>query len=236
MHGSSLDPYTRLLASVADAVTKARQSFPKTWSGQLLIFGILSCAISFVCIFALLTSIIWGPILVATLIVYTSFSSLRFCMDWGTEACKRIKSKSLDFVSAMIRASRRQPGFISEDYIQQQQTQAAIKDHSFLRTIFETLPGVDAERALDRVPKLSSFRLSMHEALHSAITHRSPIKSDGFESEEPRQAPEPPAPCLSPMQELFEKGLLAPVDADWQLEEQASWQVFFLVHIFLFQI
>ena len=159
------------------------------------------------------------------MIVYISISSLRFFMDFGTETCKRIKSKSLDIVGALIRASRRQPGFISEEYVQQLQTQAAIKDHSFLRTIFETLPGVDAERAIDRVPKLSSFRLAMHEALQSAIPHRSPRNSDGFDPERRKQTPESPAPCLSPMQELFEKGLLAPIDADWQLEEQASWQV-----------
>jgi hypothetical protein len=223
MHGSSLDPYTRLLASVADAVTKARQSFPRTISGKLILLGIFFCAISFICVFLLLTSIIWGPILISTMFVYMSIVILRYFIDFGTDAFKRLKSKSLDLVSALIRSGRRQPGF-TDDYAQQQQTQAAIKDHGFLRAIFETLPGVDADRALDRVPKLNLFRLSMHEAFHSAITRapRSPESSDS--SRLHRQSGETPAPCVSPIQELFDKGLLAPVDADWQLEEQASWQ------------
>jgi hypothetical protein len=160
----------------------------------------------------------------ATMIVYISIASLRYFFDVGADAFKRLKSKSLDFAGALIRSGRNQSGF-TDEYAQQQHTQAAIKDHGFLRTIFETLPGVDADRALDRVPKLNLFRLAMHEAFHSAITRspRSPEPSDASKSL--RQGGEASAPCVSPIQELFDKGLLAPVDADWQLEEQASWQV-----------
>ena len=224
MHGSSLDPYTRLLASVADAVTKARQSFPKTVSGKLILLGIFSCVISLICLFALFTSIFWGPVLMVTIIVYMSLAGLRYIIDCSSDVSKRVKLMSIEFLNNLVGSGRRH--HISDDYIHQQQTQAAIKDHGFLRTIFEALPGVDAERAIERVPKLNSFRLTMHETFNSAIINRSPTRNpDALRSPSPGKASDSRSPCLSPMQLLFDKGLLAPVDADWQMEEQASWQV-----------
>jgi hypothetical protein len=47
-----------------------------------------------------------------------------------------------------------------EDRSRYLRTQAAITDDSFLRTIFDTLPGVDANMAAERVHRLPLFRLA----------------------------------------------------------------------------
>eukprot|EP00287_Rhodomonas_sp_CCMP768_P023514 CAMPEP_0202845442 /NCGR_PEP_ID=MMETSP1389-20130828/70005_1 /ASSEMBLY_ACC=CAM_ASM_000865 /TAXON_ID=302021 /ORGANISM="Rhodomonas sp., Strain CCMP768" /LENGTH=178 /DNA_ID=CAMNT_0049522891 /DNA_START=82 /DNA_END=615 /DNA_ORIENTATION=- len=89
----------------------------------------------------------------------------------------------------------------------------AMKDPSFMRALFEALPGVDPEKALARVDALPNFNLAFPADDPAYARVPADIDDDDAEMDG----------SLSPFAELFAKGLLERLDED-SLEEQASWQ------------
>ncbi len=145
MPASSLDPYTRLLASLADAVTKARQNMHS--------FTLFLIAAAILCVAGTLlavTSIIWGPVLFILFWVWTLTAFFRLLVSFG--------GKTGMWINFLINQQKLKRSMRPmEDRSRYLRTQAAITDHSFLRTIFDTLPGVDANMAAERCGQLIVF-------------------------------------------------------------------------------
>jgi len=143
-NGPALDPYTRLLASLADAVGNARRSMH---SMTLLMIAASILFVAATLLFA--TSIIWVPAtfaLATAWVVSTCwalfFRSAGAALNYVNGVCAKIKAEVASHIEA--------------DNGLHQRTREAVTDHSFLRNIFDALPGVDSDLAFQR---LSMFQL-----------------------------------------------------------------------------
>ena len=150
MPATVLDPYTRVLASGADIVTKARRSFQtSSAAGRLLVCGVLGGIVCSAGAVALVLSPLWMPLVVVSSLAFT-----------GVQGCRALSSllgslrqRLLAWGGAQLRALHRAsaPRAPSSSTIKVQQRAAAIEDRGFLRQIFDTLPGVDTEGALEKI-------------------------------------------------------------------------------------
>jgi len=98
------------------------------------------------------TSVFWIPLLILALTFYVALEVFRFIQlhmeDWRLRARKMWIKHVASFFSGRKEASAR------EERLQRKQREAAIQDRRFLRGIFESLPGVDSERALRQAENL----------------------------------------------------------------------------------
>ena len=130
MHSSSLDPTTRLLASVADALSKARQNFPTSVTGRLILPCLGLSIVGIAVLVLLFTSLIWGPILLVTTLIYISMAVARMCTSVCSTSLRRIKMSANRISKAVVRAQHRPRAWLVEDVHHQQRAEALIKDQS----------------------------------------------------------------------------------------------------------
>ena len=151
MPGTVLDPYTRVLASVADVVTKARRSFQTSSAGGRLLVGtVLWGVVWWAGAVVLVLSPIWMPLVVVS---WLAFAGVQCCRALFSRLGV-LRQRLLSFSSAHLLALSSPAGaglHTTSSSIKVQQRAAAIQDRGFLRNIFDTLPGVDTEGALAKV-------------------------------------------------------------------------------------
>lgn len=135
-NGPSLDPYTRLLASLADAVGNARKSMH---SATLIMIagGVLFVA----AIVLFLTSIVWIPAMFALTTAWVISNS------WALFS-RSTRAAWEGLTDWWDRQKARHMSHSGVDHALHEMTREAVTHHSFLRQIFDALPGVDSELAL----------------------------------------------------------------------------------------
>jgi hypothetical protein len=135
---------------VADVVTKARRSFPQSVSGRLAVFGVIGCGICTAGLFAALTSPLWVPTAIVSSIAFVGFESSRVL----SARLKHLWFHAKNYVTMQLKAMLNPPPptpTARSSSMKMLQRAAAIEDRRFLRGIFEGLPGVDTEGALQKI-------------------------------------------------------------------------------------
>mmetsp|Transcript_32113 Transcript_32113/g.102288 ORF Transcript_32113/g.102288 Transcript_32113/m.102288 type:complete len:224 (-) Transcript_32113:22-693(-) len=150
MNGSSLDPYTRTLAYVADLVTKARASLPTSASGRMVMLAVLLFIGSIVFFIALMTSFLWAPFSIFGFSVYFGVFSFRIVSKRSAQLLRHARHQISHSYHILLHQCVRMKAYALEPW-KRQDRQAAIRDRGFLRNIFEALPEVDADGALQRM-------------------------------------------------------------------------------------
>mmetsp|Transcript_32114 Transcript_32114/g.102289 ORF Transcript_32114/g.102289 Transcript_32114/m.102289 type:complete len:203 (-) Transcript_32114:259-867(-) len=169
MNGSSLDPYTRTLAYVADLVTKARASLPTSASGRMVMLAVLLFIGSIVFFIALMTSFLWAPFSIFGFSVYFGVFSFRIVSKRSAQLLRHARHQISHSYHILLHQCVRMKAYALEPW-KRQDRQAAIRDRGFLRNIFEALPEVDADGALQRVCPLE-FCSSLYSLLLSSMPH-----------------------------------------------------------------
>mmetsp|Transcript_14354 Transcript_14354/g.33038 ORF Transcript_14354/g.33038 Transcript_14354/m.33038 type:complete len:228 (-) Transcript_14354:15-698(-) len=150
MNGSSLDPYTRTLAYVADVVTRARASLPTSPSGRMAMVAVLLFIGSLVLLIALLTSFLWAPFSMFGFSIYIGVFTFRVISKRSSQLLHHVKHHVSRSYHLLVHQAGRLKAYALEPW-KRQERQAAIRDRGFLRNIFEALPEVDADGALQRM-------------------------------------------------------------------------------------
>jgi hypothetical protein len=150
---------------VADIVTKARQSLQQSLLGCLAVALALGTLLAGLLLLLVLTSLFWVP-LVSGLICSQMLSAIsRHLVSVGGLSVRRVRDKTLGCLAILVHKIERwvtgKSGAGGADELRRRRGhEAAIKDRSFMRNLFEALPGVDTERALQRVDQLQQWALT----------------------------------------------------------------------------
>jgi len=137
MPATVLDPYTRVLASVADIVTKARRSFRTTSvTGQLLVCGVIGCGFCVVGIAVVVTMPFWMPISISLMCMYTGIQACRAVSAGLTRTWRNLLNWGTSQMRALLNPPPAKPNMRCSS-IHVQQRAAAIEDRGFLRGIFD---------------------------------------------------------------------------------------------------
>ena len=131
-------------------VTKARRDFPTSTRGRLIVFGIFGCGVCTAGLMFALTSPVWAPLAVFSSLAYVGVHSVQV-LSAATKKCyNRISNWGAVQFKSLLHPQPPAPTARSSS-IKMQQRAAAIEDRGFLRVIFEGLPGVDTEGALQKI-------------------------------------------------------------------------------------
>ena len=171
-HGpsSSLDPYTRLLASVADIVTTARQSLSTSVLGCVALAVAVGALLWSVIAVLLVTSFFWGPVmffLLSTHVVSSLSKRLLLSMRQGM---RRAQDKTLKSLHRLSRTLEQWCVSINSSDDRVREYEVAIKNRPFMRNLFDSLPGVDTQGALQRIERLEQWALAVSPPLHPQRT------------------------------------------------------------------
>jgi len=131
-------------------VTKARRDFPTSTRGRLIVFGIFGCGVCTAGLMFALTSPVWAPLAVFSSLAYVGVYSVQVLSAATKKCCNRISNWGAAQFKSLLHPQPPAPTARSSS-IKMQQRAAAIEDMGFLRVIFEGLPGVDTEGALQKI-------------------------------------------------------------------------------------
>lgn len=132
------------------AVTKARQSFPRSVSGRLLVFGVFACSVCTTGLFVFVTSPLWVPVALASSSFYVGAHCSRMLATQLRGAWIRLKHWGAWHLKMLLHPP---PPAVNTgaSNVKMQQRAAAMSDRGFMRNIFEGLPGVDTDYALEKI-------------------------------------------------------------------------------------
>eukprot|EP00286_Rhodomonas_abbreviata_P002534 CAMPEP_0181346358 /NCGR_PEP_ID=MMETSP1101-20121128/33284_1 /TAXON_ID=46948 /ORGANISM="Rhodomonas abbreviata, Strain Caron Lab Isolate" /LENGTH=107 /DNA_ID=CAMNT_0023458463 /DNA_START=311 /DNA_END=630 /DNA_ORIENTATION=+ len=105
MATSALDPYTRLLASFADSVTKMRRSLPTSIVGRLAASLVGLSLLGLSGLLLLLSSVVWAPVLCAGVALFLAVSATRSLHAGSVAAAARAS----EWVQARVHAALHPP-------------------------------------------------------------------------------------------------------------------------------
>mmetsp|Transcript_44651 Transcript_44651/g.140891 ORF Transcript_44651/g.140891 Transcript_44651/m.140891 type:complete len:244 (-) Transcript_44651:120-851(-) len=218
--GSSLDPYTRLLASIADLVSRLRQSLLQSLWGCTALALVVVSFVSGCFLLLTFTSILWLPVLLFTaasqLLVLTSKVLFRI----GDRGILNLARKTSAAVSGFFSAAE-ETLFEQTIAMERHQYTDVMRDPGFLRAIFDTMPGVDSESALARMEALSKWRhshedLSVLEGANAPDRQREGVGDLEFSLSNSTK---------SSIKKLSSLGLFEQIpEHDHDIDEQACWQ------------
>ena len=132
------------------AVTKARQSFPRSVFGRLLVFGVFGCSMCTAGLFVFITSPLWVPLGFASSGLYLRLQGSRMLAAQFTAVWIRLKQWGAWRLKMMLNPPPASVHTGSSIFKMHQRT-AAMSDRGFMRGIFEGLPGVDTDYALQKI-------------------------------------------------------------------------------------
>jgi hypothetical protein len=161
-------------ASVADIVTKARQSLHQSLLGCLAVALALGTLLAGLLLLLVLTSLLWVP-LVSGLVCSQLLSAIsRNLITMGGISVRRVRDKTLGLLGILVHkieqwVTGKTAAGVADELRRRRGHEAAIKDRSFMRNLFEALPGVDTERALQRIDHLQQWALAAGDLSRAAL-------------------------------------------------------------------
>lgn len=145
---TTLDPYTRLLASLADVASRARESLPTSFGGRLLMWGLVWMVGSW----SLLALLLWSPLIIALGFSYAFYRAAAWSGIWMHALFNAAMGRLAEWKLG-IGAARREARVVKS-------VRKAASDDGFMRSVLESLPGVDAERVMQRIDSLGKFSVT----------------------------------------------------------------------------
>jgi hypothetical protein len=145
---TTLDPYTRLLASLADVASRARESLPTSFGGRLLMWGL----VWMVGAWSLLALLLWSPLIIALGISYAFYRAAAWSGIWLQALFNAAVGRLAEWKLG-IGAARREARVVKS-------VRKAASDDGFMRSVLGSLPGVDAERVMQRIDSLGKFSVT----------------------------------------------------------------------------
>ena len=145
---TTLDPYTRLLASLADVASRARESLPTSFGGRLLMWGLFWMVGSW----SLLALLLWSPLIIALGFSYAFYRAAAWSGIWMHALFNAAMGRLAEWKLG-IGAARREARVVKS-------VRKAASDDGFMRSVLESLPGVDAERVMQRIDSLGKFSVT----------------------------------------------------------------------------
>lgn len=149
---TTLDPYTRLLASLADVASKARQSLPTSFGGRLLMWSVVWS----VGAWTLVALLLWSPLIITCAIAYAFYHAA----VWLGALLEALFNAAVDRLAEWkvgIWAARKEARVMKS-------VRRAASDDGFMRSVLGGLPGVDAERVMQRIDSLTRFSVADRES------------------------------------------------------------------------
>ncbi len=230
---------------MADIVTKARQSLHQSLLGCLAVALALGTLLAGILLLLVLTSLLWVP-LVSGLVCSQFVSAIsRNLITLGGVSVRRVRDKTLGLLGILVHkieqwVTGKTAAGVADEIRRRRGHEAAIKDRSFMRNLFEALPGVDTERALQRIDHLQQWALVGQETqvrdFSDVDIHVGRVASGGIlgvgvgavqipraskRAERGQHMEEQTS--TSPLSELSASGLLQRINLE-DIEQQASWQ------------